>query len=491
MTYSNEGVYTVQLVASNKRGEDTVIKENIITVSEEAAGEQINLALNKSATASGYTASSESPDKALDGIINTYSNNVEKFIGDAGAKIVVTKALDGGDYRLKAVDTANYSNDSTFAMVNGDARIQVNSTPSAYYANSATVFVVADAGSDEDFTAYTGIKNAPSIDVSGATKSTEKAGVYYYCKTTNSKMVTVMFILPGAAVEVEDDSNNTIFLATDSVSNLIHDEDGDYFEFQSVVNGEIKTAKVADGVKIVKHGNRAASSKCGAADCLEALGLPLDLSPQAVAEIGDEVGITFAFAKVFHPAMRFVGPVRSALGVPCVFNVLGPLTNPANPNHVAIGCANRAVSPMMAEVYASRGQTGMVYTSHEGLDELAPTGPVSVWEIRDGKVHETEFDPTAELGLDPVTLDDLRGGEPAVNAQAMLDFLAGRPVPFRSTALLNAASAIVADARRLPDPDAALAQRFRDAYAMAEAAVDSGAANDLLRRWIEVARSKA
>ena len=247
----------------------------------------------------------------------------------------------------------------------------------------------------------------------------------------------------------------------------------------------------AAGVKIVKHGNRAASSKCGAADCLEALGLPLDLSPQAVAEIGDEVGITFAFAKVFHPAMRFVGPVRSALGVPCVFNVLGPLTNPANPNHVAIGCANRAVSPMMAEVYASRGQTGMVYTSHEGLDELAPTGPVSVWEIRDGKVHETEFDPTAELGLDPVTLDDLRGGEPAINAQAMLDFLAGRPVPFRSTALLNAASAIVADAHRLPDPDAALAQRFRDAYAMAEAAVDSGAANDLLHRWIEVARSKA
>lgn len=247
----------------------------------------------------------------------------------------------------------------------------------------------------------------------------------------------------------------------------------------------------AAGVKIVKHGNRAASSKCGAADCLEALGLPLDLSPQAVAEIGDEVGITFAFAKVFHPAMRFVGPVRSALGVPCVFNVLGPLTNPANPNHVAIGCANRAVSPMMAEVYASRGQTGMVYTSHEGLDELAPTGPVSVWEIRDGKVHETEFDPTAELGLDPATLDDLRGGEPAVNAQAMLDFLAGRPVSFRSTALLNAASAIVADAHRLPDPDAALAQRFRDAYAMAEAAVDSGAANDLLHRWIEVARSKA
>lgn len=247
----------------------------------------------------------------------------------------------------------------------------------------------------------------------------------------------------------------------------------------------------AAGVTIVKHGNRAASSKCGAADCLEALGLPMELKPQQVAEIGDEVGITFAFAKVFHPAMRYVGPVRSAIGVPCVFNVLGPLTNPANPDHVAIGCANRAVSPIMAEVYASRGQSGMVYTSYEGLDELAPTGPVSVWEIRDGKVAETEFNPIEDLGLAPVTLDDLRGGEPAYNAQAMLDFLDGRDVPFRTTALLNAASAIVADARRLPDPNATLVRRFKDAYAMAEAAVDDGRAADLLRRWLDVARSKA
>lgn len=131
----------------------------------------------------------------------------------------------------------------------------------------------------------------------------------------------------------------------------------------------------AAGVTIVKHGNRAASSKCGAADCLEALGLPLDLKPQAVAEVADEVGITFAFAKTFHPAMRFVGPVRAALGVPCVFNVLGPLTNPATPKHMAIGCANRAMSPIMAAVYAANGQSGMVYTSNEGLDEMAPTGP--------------------------------------------------------------------------------------------------------------------
>ena len=158
-------------------------------------------------------------------------------------------------------------------------------------------------------------------------------------------------------------------------------------------------AAAAAGVKIVKHGNRAASSKRGAADVLEDLGLPLDLKPEAVGEVGDEVGITFAFARTFHPAMRFVGPIRAALGIPCVFNILGPLTNPANPAHVAIGCANRKVSPIMAAVYASRGQSGLVYTSHEGMDELAPTGPVSVWEIRDGKVTESEFDPTVDLGL--------------------------------------------------------------------------------------------
>ncbi|KFI59140.1 anthranilate phosphoribosyltransferase [Bifidobacterium gallicum] len=246
----------------------------------------------------------------------------------------------------------------------------------------------------------------------------------------------------------------------------------------------------AAGVTVVKHGNRASSSQCGAADCLEALGMPLDLSPQSVAKIAGETGITFAFAKTFHPAMRFVGPVRAALGVPCVFNVLGPLTNPAHPKHVAIGCANRALSPIMAQVYAANGQTGMVYTSAEGLDEMAPTGPISVWEFRDGTVSEQEFDPTVELGLDAITIDDLRGGMPEVNAQAVRDFLAGKDVPFRTTALLNAASAIVADGRQVP-ANGTLAERFQAAYALAEQAVDSGKAEALLNTWIETAQRYA
>lgn len=246
----------------------------------------------------------------------------------------------------------------------------------------------------------------------------------------------------------------------------------------------------AAGVKIVKHGNRAASSKCGAADCLEELGLPLDLAPEAVGEVADEVGITFAFAKTFHPAMRFVGPIRAALGIPCVFNVLGPLTNPAKPKHVAIGCANRAMSPIMAAVYAANGQEGMVYTSNEGLDEMAPTGPVTIWEFRDGKVVETEFDPVAELGLAKITVEDLKGGEPAVNAQLTRDFLAGKDVPFRTTALLNAASAIVADGHLLSDANASLQARFAEAYKLAEQVVDSGAAAELLDKWVAVAQSK-
>ena len=246
----------------------------------------------------------------------------------------------------------------------------------------------------------------------------------------------------------------------------------------------------ASGVTIVKHGNRAASSKCGAAACLEALGLPLDLKPEAVAQVANEVGITFAFAKTFHPAMRFVGPVRAALGVPCVFNVLGPLTNPAKPQHMAIGCANRAISPLMAQVYASNGQSGMVYTSNEGLDEMAPTGPISVWEFKDGNVTETDFNPIDELGLAPVTVDDLRGGEPDYNAQAARDFFAGNDVPFRSTALLNAASAIVADGHQVP-ADGTLAERFATAYKIAEETVDSGRAAKLLDEWIAVARRHA
>ena len=205
--------------------------------------------------------------------------------------------------------------------------------------------------------------------------------------------------------------------------------------------------------------------------------------------MADRYGITFVFAKTFHPAMRFAGPVRSSLGIPTVFNLLGPLTNPVNPRYVAIGCAQRQLSPMLAQVYASRGQEGMVYTSAEGLDEMAPTGPVSIWEIHQGKVEERSFDPTRELGIDPVDLDDLRGGDPTFNASVVRDFLAGKSVPSRSTALLNAASAIVADGTQIDaGPEDDLGIRFAQAYQLATEVVDQGRAADLLAAWIHGAQ---
>lgn len=257
----------------------------------------------------------------------------------------------------------------------------------------------------------------------------------------------------------------------------------------STVNLSTMGAVVAasSGIKIVKHGNRAASSKCGAADVLEALGYPLNLSPEQAATVAKECGITFAFAKTFHPAMRFVAPIRSALTIPTVFNVLGPLTNPAKPQHVAIGCARREVSPLMADVYASNGQTGMVFTSEDGLDEMTLTGEMSVWEINDGQVTFTKFDPCRALDLSPVAVADLAGGLPDVNASMFNKFLDNEPIAARSTALLNAAAAIVADGSMVGT--GSLAERFGRAYALAEQQIVSGHARQTFDHWVEVAQS--
>ncbi|MDD6372994.1 MAG: anthranilate phosphoribosyltransferase [Bifidobacteriaceae bacterium] len=263
----------------------------------------------------------------------------------------------------------------------------------------------------------------------------------------------------------------------------------------------------AAGVKIAKHGNRAASSKSGAADCVEALGIPLDLTPEQVAEVGEKVGITFAFARTFHPAMRFVGPIRAKLGVPCVFNLLGPITNPAKPAHFAIGCANAKLSPIVADVLAKRGASGLVFTSVEGMDEIAPTGPISLWVVKDGGVTQTSFDPTVDLGLPKVTIEDLRGGEPAYNAQVARDVIEGKELPCTSTILLNSAAAIVADGHLLSTaaqadradngydlslPDnitGTIVDEFREAYGIAKETVESGKAKAKLDEWIATAQA--
>ncbi len=244
----------------------------------------------------------------------------------------------------------------------------------------------------------------------------------------------------------------------------------------------------AAGARMVKHGNRAASSACGAADVLEALGVVIDLPPAATAELAAEVGAAFLFAPLYHPALRYAGPTRSELGVPTVFNFLGPVANPARPAAQAVGVFDRRMAEIIAGVLAGRGCSALVFRGSDGLDELTTTGPSALWVVHDGEVAQTEFHPSA-LGLPLASLSDLRGGDAAHTAAVVRAVLAGEPGPVRDIVLLNAAAALAA-AAGVPGPEAVTAA-LADGYARAAEAVDSGAAGALLDRWIATSRRLA
>src|SRR3954452_15787410 len=179
------------------------------------------------------------------------------------------------------------------------------------------------------------------------------------------------------------------------------------------------------GRRVVKHGNRAASSACGAADVLEELGVAIDLPSAGVVRTVNEVGIGFCFAPVFHSGMRHAGPTRGELAVPTVFNFLGPLTNPARVTAAAIGCADLRMAPVMAAVLADRGDTALVFRGDDGLDELTTTTTSSLWVVSPGRVVEAAVDPVA-VGIEPVPPQALRGGDPVVNAAVVREVVAGR-----------------------------------------------------------------
>ena len=240
----------------------------------------------------------------------------------------------------------------------------------------------------------------------------------------------------------------------------------------------------AAGVRVVKHGNRAASSSSGTADVLESLGLRLDQTPERVAELASEVGITFCFAQVFHPSFRHAGPVRRELGVPTAFNVLGPLTNPVRPGAAAIGCPDARLAPLMAGVLARRGVSAVVFRGHDGLDELAATGPADVWWVHDGEVEVLVLDAVADLGLDAITIDDLRGADPTFNAEVVRRVLVGEMGPVRQTVLLNAAAGLAAEGSLPGTGQGSLVERLAAGLRLAAAAVDDGRARDLLDRWV-------
>ena len=237
------------------------------------------------------------------------------------------------------------------------------------------------------------------------------------------------------------------------------------------------------GVPVVKHGNRAASSACGSADLLEALGVVVDLPPAAVGPCLADAGIAFCFAPVFHPGMRHAAVARREIGVPTVFNVLGPLTNPARPAAQAVGVSDARLAPVMAGVLAARGADALVFRGDDGLDELTTTGTSTVWVVAGGSVTSCSFDPTS-LGLAPASLADLRGADARYNAGIARDVLGGAPGAVREAVLLNAAAAIAAYEGASGD----LVVRLASGLERATAALDDGRAAALLERWVAVSR---
>ncbi len=238
----------------------------------------------------------------------------------------------------------------------------------------------------------------------------------------------------------------------------------------------------AAGAKVVKHGSRAASSACGAADVLEAVGLALDLRPEQQAEVLRDDGVVFLFAPLYHASLRHAATTRRELGIATTFNFLGPLANPARPHAHAVGVADLRMAGLMAEVLAARGGRGLVFHGDDGLDELTTTTTSRVWLVRDGQLTQDEVDP-AGLGLAPATISDLVGGAPDHNARVMRSVLGGEPGAVRDIVLLNAAAALVSF--HGPDPGRSINDQLADRLGEAAAAVDSGAATRLLWQWAE------
>jgi anthranilate phosphoribosyltransferase len=245
----------------------------------------------------------------------------------------------------------------------------------------------------------------------------------------------------------------------------------------------------AAGVPVIKHGNRAASSSSGSSDVLSALGIDLSLPAAKVAEVFERTGITFAYASAFHPGFANAGPARAELGIPTVFNFLGPLCNPARPEASAVGVAQLDRVPLIVGVFQTRGATALVFRGDDGLDELSTTGHSHVWEVSRGLVTEHDIDPR-DLGIPRATIADLLGGDAAHNADVVRAVLAGQEGPVRDIVLLNAAAGLVSyelalDPSRVQD---AILDRFRSKMAVAAQAIDSGAAASKLEEWVAATR---
>lgn len=240
------------------------------------------------------------------------------------------------------------------------------------------------------------------------------------------------------------------------------------------------------GVPVVKHGNRAASSDSGTADVFEVLQIRLDVPVEAVPVVLERVGITFCFAPLFHVGLRFAGPPRREIGIATPFNVLGPLVNPARPAASAVGCSDLRMAPLMAQVFADRGDDAFVFRGEDGLDEITTTATTRVWTVSGGAVSEDVLDPR-DLGIELSAPEALRGGDPTYNADVFRRVLDGEVSPVRDAVLLNAGAALAAHAA----DDAPLLERLAVGVERARTSIDSGAARDVLQRWSAVTQELA
>jgi anthranilate phosphoribosyltransferase len=249
----------------------------------------------------------------------------------------------------------------------------------------------------------------------------------------------------------------------------------------------------AAGVPVLKHGSKSASGKTGSSEMLSELGLNLDLSPQQVAQVFKETGITFFFALVFHPAMRHAASIRKKLGVPTTFNFLGPLANPAQPLATSLGVANEQIAPLMAQEMAQRGRFGLVSKGNDGLDELTTTTKSQIWEVSPNLMTKWELDAT-QLGLKKSNLEQLLGGDARYNAQIARDLFAGGTSgnlgAVRDIVILNAAGGVVAY-QAAKDPNlvgSELLTRFESAVQLVTSVLDSGEANSKLEQWVKASK---
>ena len=233
----------------------------------------------------------------------------------------------------------------------------------------------------------------------------------------------------------------------------------------------------AGGMKVAKHGNRAASSKCGTADCLEALGVNIQQSPERCVELLNEVGMCFFFAQKYHTSMKYVGAIRKELGFRTVFNILGPLTNPGSPSMQLLGVYDEYLVEPLAQVLANLGvKRGMVVYGMDNLDDICMSAPTKICDIRDGWYNT--FTITAEdFGFERCTKDDLKGGTPEENAKITLEILNGQQGPKRNAVLLNAGASLYIGGK---------AETFKDGVKLAASLIDSGKALEVLTKFIEV-----